>query len=295
MRLPAVLTLAALVSLAGTTAPVSGRQQSVVDVKSLMTTPVWLFNGARQLSQGTGFFYANMRGNVAEAVFLVTNYHVVTGNPPESSAPRQGDRIRFALHHSAYELEKFTEYELPLYDANRNPIWTSSTEFPTADLVLVPLPRQIVPLYVFTEEHTQVDMKIRVSSGATLLGYPYGFFDRQHLLPIWKTGHLATEPDVDFQGDPTFLVDVSAFPGMSGSPVLAVATTGIYEAEDGAMRSGRVHKLLGIFSSMPVVNRPTRNPNADSGGPTSQSISLQLGYVWKAKLIVDIARRYGPR
>lgn len=292
-RTPAFAWMAALVLMAAPAA-VSARQQAVVEWESLMTTPVWLFNGARQVSQGTGFFYANMRGEIAETVFLVTNYHVVTGHPPGSTSPRAGDRIRFALHDDELDLEKFTEYEMPLYDQRGHPLWLSSEEFPDADVVLVPLPRRPLPLRVFTEDHTRADMKIRASFGATLLGYPYGFFDRRHLLPIWKTGHLATEPDVDFEGDPTFLVDVSAFPGMSGSPVLAVAT-GIYESQDGVMRTGRVRKLLGIFSSMPVVNRPARTAAADGTPAPTQSISLQLGYVWKASLIVDIARRYQPR
>jgi hypothetical protein len=294
MRLPAVLLLTALAGLAAAPASVAGRQQSVVDLQSLMTTPVWLFNGSRQVSQGTGFFFANMRGEVVETVFLVTNYHVVTGRPPGSTLPRTGDRIRFALHDNENDLEKFSEYEMPLYDPRGNPIWLASTEFPNADLVLIPLPQRPAPLYVFEERHTRFDMKIRVSGGATLLGYPYGFFDRRHLLPIWKTGHIATEPDVDFEGDPTFLVDVSAFPGMSGSPVLAVAT-GIYEGEDNIMRTGRVRKLLGIFSSMPVVRRPgARSTAADSEPAPMTDISLQLGYVWKAAIIVDIARRYQP-
>ena len=38
-------------------------------------------------------------------------------------------------------------------------------------------------------------------------------------------------------------------------PVLAVAN-GIYETEEGLMRSGTAHKLLGIFSSMPMASRP---------------------------------------
>lgn len=271
--------------------PAAGRQ-AAVDVQSLMTTPVWLYDGRRQVSQGTGFFYANMRPDgTAEAVFLVTNYHVVTGHAPGSPAPRSGDRIRFALHKDATNLEAVSDYELPLYDARGEPVWVSSDMHPNADVVLVPLPARILPLYVFTEEHTRGDIKIRPTSGATLLGYPYGFFDRRHLLPIWKTGHVASEPDVDFEGQPTFLVDVSAFPGMSGSPVLAVAT-GIYESEDGVMRSGRIRKLLGIFSSMPVVRRPVLSASDSSQPPVTADTSLQLGYVWKAALIADIARSY---
>lgn len=136
---------------------------------------------------------------------------------------------------------------------------------------------------------------MRPTSGATLLGYPYGFADTAHDLPVWKTGHIASEPSVDFDNLPVFLVDVSAFPGMSGSPVLAVAN-GIYENEEGQMRSGRVLKLLGIFSAMPVVRelKPT-DAGADSSPVVATETALQLGYVWKAALIAEVARQYRAR
>jgi hypothetical protein len=142
-----------------------------------------------------------------------------------------------------------------------------------------------IAISVFVEEHTRPLIRIRPTSSATLLGYPYGFFDTKNMLPVWKTGHVASEPQVDFQGKPAFLVDVSAFPGMSGSPVLAVAN-GVYEDDQEIMRTGRVIRLLGVFSSMPVIR---------SEQPGVADTSLQLGYVWKAALIADLARAHRPR
>jgi hypothetical protein len=83
---------------------------------------------------------------------------------------------------------------------------------------------------------------------------------------------------------------------MSGAPVLAVAN-GIYESRAGAMRSGFVLKLLGIFSSMPVA-RQTRSGDPASGGadpPQTVDTPLQLGFVWKARVIAEMARAYRPR
>lgn len=265
---------------------------------SLMTTPVLLMNGAHAVSQGTGFFFASttIDGNV-DTVFLVTNYHVVTGRAPLTPGARLGEHVRFILHESPTELTRVRQIDLPLYDQRGDPTWITSDSTPSADVVLVPIPPDAyreINLLVFTEAHTRGDIRIRPSSGATLLGYPYGFYDESHFLPVWKTGHVASEPSVDFDNLPTFLVDVSAFPGMSGSPVLAVAN-GVYEAEDGTMRSGRVLKLLGIFSAMPVVRE--RKP-ADVGGVVetqTTEINLQLGYVWKAALIADLAKNYRPR
>ncbi len=78
-------------------APVMG-QQVELDPASLMTTPIVLMDGNRRVSQGTGFFFASTTPDgKADTVFLVTNYHVVTGHAPLSTQPRAGDRIRFVL------------------------------------------------------------------------------------------------------------------------------------------------------------------------------------------------------
>lgn len=276
----------------------SAAAQSTVDPASLMTTPVLLVSGTRQVSQGTGFFFASTdaRGEPA-TVFLVTNYHVITGHAPMTNRPPTGDRIRFSLHEDPDDLSKNRIIELPLYDSDDRPVWISSEVLPDADVVLVPLPPKVyegVRMFVFTEAHTRGDIKIRPTSGATLLGYPYGFYDTVNRLPVWKTGHVASEPSVDFENKPVFIVDVSAFPGMSGSPVLAVAN-GIYESEDGVMRSGRVLKLLGIFSAMPVVRDARVDAATADAADRRPTVSLQLGYVWKAGLVADLARGYRPR
>ena len=269
-----------------------------IDPRSLMTTPVWLVRGQQAVSQGTGFLFASTTPtDQIETVFLVTNYHVVTGHSPERGGARRGERIRIILHRDPSRPEDVQAVEMPIYDKDDRPLWIASEAHPAADVVLVPLPPEAyaaLRLFVFTEAHTRGDIRIRPTSGATLLGYAYGFYDTRHFLPVWKTGHVASEPDVDFEGRPVFLVDVSAFPGMSGSPVLAVAN-GIYESEDGVMRSGRVLKLLGIFSSMPAVReqRSMASP-ADPSAQQTVETTLELGYVWKAALIADLARSYRP-
>src|SRR6516164_1821686 len=86
---------------------------------SLMTTPIVLMNGGRSISQGTGFFFASTSvDGKPETVFLVTNYHVVTGRAPLAPGPKLGDRIRFILHESttSSELARVRQIELPLYD-----------------------------------------------------------------------------------------------------------------------------------------------------------------------------------
>lgn len=273
-------------------------QQTSVEPMSLMTTPVLLVNGTRTVSQGTGFLYATTRGTQPDTVFLVTNYHVVTGNEPQSQVPPKGDRLQFYLHTSREDPTSYFTVNIPLYTKTGEPVWIRSTQFPEADVVLVPIVPELYDgrgqLFVFSEAHTQIDMKVRPATQATLLGYPYGFFDTKNFLPVWKTGHLATEPSFDFQGEPVFLVDVSAFPGMSGAPAVAVSQ-GVYEDEAGAMMTGVQRKLLGVFSAMRMVKtRPSVDATGMAVDPTTPNPgdSLQLGYVWKASLINDIARSF---
>ena len=293
---PAIAVVALLLTSA------TAARQAELEPMSLMTTPVLLVSGARQVSQGTGFLYATTKpnGTDIDMVFLATNYHVGTGNEPMSAARAQGDRLQFYFHASRTDPSNYFPVNIPLYTKTGEPIWVQNQQFPEADVVLVPIVSTLYDgrgqLTVFSDAHTQVDMKVRPSSQAVLLGYPYGFFDTRNFLPVWKTGHLATEPTVDFQGQPVFLVDVSAFPGMSGAPVVGVSN-GVYESDRqaGAMMSGVQRKLLGIFSAMRMV-KPQASADA-AGTPIATAVpspgdSLQLGYVWKAQLITDIARTF---
>lgn len=295
----ALVILGGLTGLAEPSHPFAQAPAADVEPASLMTTPVFLMNGHQAIQQGTGFFFASTKADgTPDTVFLVTNYHVVTGRAPLSKEAGLGDHVQFLIHEDRTDVARVRHLELPLYDAQRQPLWVTSDPVPDADVVLLPVPPaayQGVSLFVFTEAHTHGDIKMRPTSGATLLGYPYGLADTAHDLPVWKTGHIASEPSVDFDNRPVFLVDVSAFPGMSGSPVLAVAN-GIYEDEDGQMRTGRVLKLLGIFSAMPVVRElKPASASADAAPEIATETALQLGYVWKAALIADLARQYRPR
>src|SRR5690349_20450401 len=132
-------------------------QQTQIEAMSLMTTPVLLLNGTRTSSQGTGFLYATTRGNDPDMVFLVTNYHVVTGNEPQSLAPPKGDRLQFYLHTSLEDPTSYFPVNIPLYTKDGLPIWTRSTQFPEADVVLVPIVPQLYEgrgqLFVFSEAH----------------------------------------------------------------------------------------------------------------------------------------------
>jgi hypothetical protein len=63
------------------------------------------------------------------------------------------------------------------------------------------------------------------------------------LFALWATGFIASEPDVDINGQPVMYVDCRSRPGQSGSPVLAYRWGGTAH-----MRDGSIAVITGEFS-----------------------------------------------
>ncbi|OQW65617.1 MAG: hypothetical protein BVN29_08270 [Nitrospira sp. ST-bin5] len=263
-----------------------------IDHLSLSTTPVVLLKGDAEMSQGTGFFYVGKYGE-AQVVFLVTNYHVLTGHAPLEAKPPIGDNIVFQFHKSHDNPAEIQTVRMPLFTTESKPVWVQSASVPEADLAVIPIPADAFAdcklACISKEWTTEAKIKLRPTSAVTLIGYPYGYFDRTNALPIWKTGSLASEPDVDFDGKPLLTVDISAFPGMSGSPAFAISY-GMYETEDGGTSVGGARKFVGVYASMQMLNEK-KFLEEIHGSPQygiALSQSLQLGHVWKARLVDEV-------
>lgn len=261
-----------------------------VDHISLSTTPITLLKEGKEVSQGTGFFYAREFSKYGDVLFLVTNFHVLTGFSPSEEKEPIGDSIRFQLHKSEEDTGEVEEVEYPLFTEDGDRIWVQNSNYPEADLAVIPI---LAPSYKNCEEikcihkkWSQSNLKIRPTTEVTLVGYPYGFYDQKNALPIWKTGNLASEPKVDFNDKPLNPVDVSAFSGMSGAPVFAVSY-GMYETEEETTTPGNVRQFIGIYASMQMIeeNKYLEEIKQQKKGIVDKK-SLQIGHVWKSDLIV---------
>lgn len=126
-----------------------------------------------------------------------------------------------------------------------------------------------------------------------IAGDPNGIYDRKNLTPIWRRGITATPYQLDYDGEPVFLIDASVFPGSSGSPVF-ILNTGGYSAKAGGLVIGsRIH-LLGVLAA--VLFRE------DEGKLEFQAIPaglipmirtremIDLGLVYKGTAILDLVR-----
>lgn len=223
----------------------------------------------------------------------------MTGSPPRENKPCVGDTIGLQFHVSDTELGRIKTVRLPLFAKSGKPIWITSSSYPDADVAVVPL---VSPLYqdckiiYISAGWAKGDLKVRPTTNVALIGYPYGFYDTRNALPIWKTGSVASEPEVDFDGKPLFLVDVSAFPGMSGSPVFGVSPHGVYESKDGAIKMGaNLKTFLGIYASMQIVRRKKYLEEMAFGDRLGivNNESLEIGHVWKARLILETVANIG--
>ena len=273
-------------------------QTEVIPVEhlSLLTTTILLLKGDNVISQGTGFYIVKQDTVKNQFyVFLVTNFHVLTGSSPSENKQPLGDNILFFLHKDPKNPKDIKQIRHPLYNRKNIPLWKSSNKFPEADIAIIPIPFGMISdckIFAITEDWAKTPMKVRPSSPITLVGYPYGYYDTSNSLPIWKTGSIASEPTFDFDNKPLFVIDISAFPGMSGSPAFSISH-GSYETEDGgfAVATGTTQKFLGIYASMQMLNERKyleEFTNTDKKIGVALSQSLQLGQVWKASLIFDI-------
>jgi len=269
-----------------------GVKNMTVEHLSLVTTPILLLDGNKIVSQGTGFYYGLEGQSDNTVLFLVTNYHVLTGYSPGEKKSPKGDNILFYLHKDAKNTGDVKEIRYPLFTKNRKPVWLGSLDFPKADIAVIPLVSSIykdAKVFAISKKWIESDIKLRPTSTITLIGYPYGYYDKNNQLPIWKTGTIASEPSVDFEGKPLFLADISVFPGMSGSPAFSIAS-GFYESIDGTIKAGNVKKFLGVYASTQILEEKKYLEEIPFGTKKGVVIhtSLELGHIWKVSLINKI-------
>ncbi len=228
------------------------------------------FNG-NNIATGTGFIADTPSGPA-----LITNRHNVTGrnnvtNDTLSPNGHTPDSI-VIVHNRQGHLGQWVEKNEPLFDEDHNPKWIEHpTLGATVDFVALPL-TELADIDLFPHTLGVGDPQILVAPSDTVsvVGFPFGLAGGG-ALAIWATGFMATEPEINHNNLPTFLIDCRARPGQSGSAVIAHRNGGMVGMEDGgsAAFDGPVTKFLGIYS----------------GRINAQS---DLGIVWKGSAIKEL-------
>jgi hypothetical protein len=274
-----------------------------LDHLSLCTTRAVLRQDEQQLGTGTAFIYEVSTGPPAsdKVLCLVTAYHMLTTHEPGDGQPNQGNFIDFWIHLSPDRPAMQKVCTLPLYTKGGQPVWLQSRTCEQADIAMLPIPIRffegVHDLKCLSASWIESKLKLSVASTVVVIGYPYAFRDVLNGLPVWKTGTIASEPYVDFMGQPVFLVDVAGFRGMSGAPVVALAT-GSWESEDrpGTLNLGSTRRLLGVYTAMleKEIEMPLEPVSQSCVPGVRYTESLQLAHVWKASLIQEIVSAFDP-
>ena len=220
------------------------------------------------LGRATGFAISHN-----ERHYLVTNWHVLAGRNPDTGTPISPtgavpDAVGITFHRSA-QLGTWTARTVPVIDAEGKRLWMEHPAGREVDVVLLPLdPGPEVVVYPLDLALARDDVAAAPSMPVAIIGFPLGLTGAG-VLPIWKTGHIASDPDIDYGGTPTFLIDATTRGGMSGSPVV-LRFWGGYPRRDGSKTiGGSVTSFMGVYSGR------IRD-------------DVEVGKVWRPHLIAEI-------
>jgi len=244
----------------------------------LSVTQISTYDGDRLLTRATGFFFAR-----DQRLFVVTSRHVVLDEPSKHFP----DRLEIELHTSAANLTQSTGLSMLLYRDGKS-IWRQG-EDPAGeiDVAVIEIERSALPatvlLRAFTPDHLQDSLdEIEVGSALLIVGFPLGFHDTLHHLPVVRQAVISSSFGLRFQGQGYFLTDARTHRGTSGAPVVMRHAAGV---PAGAARERTAlgdadlpWKLLGVHSAR--MDMKTRDLEQDE--------SLGLNCAWYADILMTL-------
>ena len=175
------------------------------------------------------------------------------------------------LHHYTNQLGNWSPAIYPLLDGESKPLWLEHPSINGVDIVAFPLTINDpnIKIFPFNLDLANTDLIPTPAMPVSIIGFPLGI-SAGGSWPIWKTGHIATDPDLNYDGRPSFLIDATTRGGMSGSPVV-IRLNGGFNTRSGNMilAGGFTTKFLGVYSG---------RINDDA----------EIGRVWRPHLINEI-------
>ena len=233
----------------------------------LAVTRVTTMLDREEKTNATGFFFE--RDN---RLYLVTARHVLR----DEASGHHPDSLAIELHVDAENTVQVTRLLIPLF-VNGTAVWHGGIDSAgDVDVATVELDRSAMPeslsLKAFTPHHLirQFD-EIEVGTSILIVGFPLGFHDSLHHLPVARQAIIASSFGLRFQGEGFFLTDAQMHRGASGAPVVARA---------GTRQSGRdvlSWQLLGVHTSRMDVTRDT-----------AEDERLNLNCAWYADIIMKL-------
>jgi len=231
----------------------------------LTTARVTTFDGDRLLTGASGFFFER-----DDRLFFVTSRHVVFDAPNK----HHPNRIEIELHTDAVNLTRSAPLSVWLYEDGKSK-WRQGTDTGgDIDVAAIEIDRKLLPTAAafccFTASHLQSSLaEVEVGTGLLIVGFPLGFHDTLHHLPVVRHAVIASAFGIRFQGQGFFLTDARTHRGTSGAPVVM---------RDNTPNATLPWKLLGVHSFR--MDMRTRDLVLDE--------SLGLNSAWYADILLTL-------
>ena len=239
----------------------------------LTAARVSTFDLDRPLTNASGFFFER-----DERLYLVTSRHVVIDEPSEHYPAR----IEIEIHTDEHNLTQSTGFSMLLYRDGRS-VWHQGTDAAgEIDVAVIELDRAALPpsgvIRAFSPAHLhRATEEVEVGSSLLIVGFPLGFHDTLHHLPVVRQALIASSFGMRFQGQGFFLTDARTHRGTSGAPVV------MRNARASAAGDKLPWKLLGVHSAR--IDIGTRDLEQDE--------SLGLNCAWYADILLTLTEPNG--
>ena len=246
-------------------------------IDSLLLTAARLttYDGQRQLSNASSFFFQR-----EHRLFLVTSRHVMVDKPSDHFP----NRIEIEMHTDTDNLAESTGFSIPLYHDGKS-VWRQGVDSAgEVDVAVIEIDREALPataLYrAFDPEHLiqqgarQQPEAVEVGSSLLVVGFPLGFHDTLHHMPVVRRAVLASAYGLRFKGQGYFLTDARTHRGTSGAPVVMR----VPDSDSDTAPLQLPWKLLGVHSARLDVD--TRDAEADE--------ALGLNCAWYADILMTL-------
>ena len=243
------------------------RDRAAVETLLLAVPRVSTFEGQRALTGASGFFFER-----DERLYLVTSRHVLIDEPSRHFP----DRIEIEMHVDEHDLSRSTVYSLLLYEHGKAAWSQAQDSGGDIDVAAIQIERQMLHGFsppAFTPDHLQEPLgDVEIGTPLLVVGFPLGFHDGKHHLPVARQAAIASSFGTRFQGQGLFLTDARTHRGTSGAPVVMRSLNATRQAEE------LPWKLLGIHSA-----------RMDMGGrDLVEDESLGLNCAWYADVLLTL-------
>jgi len=231
----------------------------------LTTARVSTYYGTQALTGASGFFFQR-----DGRLYLVTNRHVLIDRP----SGHLPDRIEIEVHTDAANLTHAAVISVLLY-RDGQAIWHQGRDSAGAiDVATIEIDTGALPaavaLQAFTPAHLQDRLQeVKVGTPLLVVGFPLGFHDTLHHLPVVRQAVIASSFGLRFQGQGYFLTDARTHRGTSGAPVVM---------HDDAGDPQLPWKLLGVHSA--------RMEMGGQGLPAEDPLGLNCA--WYADILLTL-------